>query len=45
VKGILAAGTISLIISLFGTPFAISLFRGRGYGQLIRGARRRWAAR
>jgi phospho-N-acetylmuramoyl-pentapeptide-transferase len=35
-KGILAAGTISLIVSLFGTPFAIRLLRGRGYGQLIR---------
>jgi phospho-N-acetylmuramoyl-pentapeptide-transferase len=36
VKGILAAATISLIVSLFGTPFAITLFRKRGYGQLIR---------
>ena len=36
VKGILAAGTISLIVSLFGTPFAIRLLRSRGYGQLIR---------
>jgi phospho-N-acetylmuramoyl-pentapeptide-transferase len=36
VKGILAAGTISLIMSLFGTPFAITLLRRRGYGQLIR---------
>jgi phospho-N-acetylmuramoyl-pentapeptide-transferase len=36
VKGILAAGTISLIVSLFGTPFAITLLRRRGYGQLIR---------
>jgi phospho-N-acetylmuramoyl-pentapeptide-transferase len=36
VKGILAAATISLIISLFGTPFAIRLLRRRGYGQLIR---------
>ncbi len=35
-KGILAAGTISLIVSLFGTPFAIRLLRSRGYGQLIR---------
>ena len=35
-KGILAAATISLIVSLFGTPFAISLLRSRGYGQLIR---------
>ena len=35
-KGILAAGTISLIVSLFGTPFAIRLLRKRGYGQLIR---------
>jgi phospho-N-acetylmuramoyl-pentapeptide-transferase len=36
VKGILTAATISLIVSLFGTPFAITLFRRRGYGQLIR---------
>jgi len=35
-KGILAAGSISLIVSLFGTPFAIRLLRKRGYGQLIR---------
>jgi len=35
-KGILAAGSISLIVSLFGTPFAIRLLRSRGYGQLIR---------
>ncbi len=35
-KGILAAATIALIVSLFGTPLAISLFRSRGYGQLIR---------
>ena len=35
-KGILAAGTISLIVSLFGTPFAIRFLRQRGYGQLIR---------
>lgn len=35
-KGILAAATVSLIVSLFGTPFAITLFRRRGYGQLIR---------
>ena len=35
-KGILAAATISLIVSLFGTPLAITLFRKRGYGQLIR---------
>jgi len=36
VKGILAAASLSLIVSLFGTPFAITLFRKRGYGQLIR---------
>lgn len=35
-KGILAAASIALIVSLFGTPFAISLLRRRGYGQLIR---------
>ena len=35
-KGILAAGTIALVISLFGTPFAIRLLTRRGYGQLIR---------
>ena len=35
-KGILAAGTIALIVSLFGTPFAIRLLTKRGYGQLIR---------
>ena len=35
-KGILVAATISLIFSLFGTPFAITLLRRRGYGQLIR---------
>ena len=35
-KGILVAASISLIVSLFGTPIAISVFRRRGYGQLIR---------
>jgi phospho-N-acetylmuramoyl-pentapeptide-transferase len=36
VKGILAAATIALIVSLFGTPLAITVLRARGYGQLIR---------
>jgi phospho-N-acetylmuramoyl-pentapeptide-transferase len=30
------AALASLIVSLLGTPFAIRLFRARGYGQLIR---------
>ncbi len=35
-KGILIAASIALVFSLFGTPFAITLLRRRGYGQLIR---------
>ncbi len=35
-KGVLAAATISLLVSLFCTPIAIRVFRRRGYGQLIR---------
>jgi phospho-N-acetylmuramoyl-pentapeptide-transferase len=33
---ILIAGTVGLILSLFGTPLAIKSFRRRGWGQLIR---------
>jgi phospho-N-acetylmuramoyl-pentapeptide-transferase len=36
VKSILLAATLSLIISLLGTPFAIRVFRRRGIGQLLR---------
>ena len=36
VKSVLVAATVSLIISLIGTPQAIRLFRKRGYGQEIR---------
>jgi phospho-N-acetylmuramoyl-pentapeptide-transferase len=36
VKTILVAGTISLLLSLFGTPLAIKIFTRRGYGQAIR---------
>jgi len=36
VKTILLAASIALLLSLFGTPLAIRLFRRRGYGQLIR---------
>jgi phospho-N-acetylmuramoyl-pentapeptide-transferase len=36
VKTILVAGTISLLLSLFGTPLAIKVFTRRGYGQAIR---------
>jgi phospho-N-acetylmuramoyl-pentapeptide-transferase len=36
VKGILVAGTVSLLLALFGTPLAIRVFRRRGYGQAIR---------
>jgi phospho-N-acetylmuramoyl-pentapeptide-transferase len=36
VKTILVAGTISLLLSLFGTPLAIRIFTRRGYGQAIR---------
>ncbi len=35
-KGILVAGTVSLLLALFGTPLAIRVFRRRGYGQAIR---------
>jgi phospho-N-acetylmuramoyl-pentapeptide-transferase len=35
-RNVLVAALISLIVSLLGTPFAIRLFRARGYGQLIR---------
>jgi phospho-N-acetylmuramoyl-pentapeptide-transferase len=36
VRNVLVAALVSLIVSLLGTPFAIRLFRARGYGQLIR---------
>jgi phospho-N-acetylmuramoyl-pentapeptide-transferase len=36
VKTILVASFVSLLISLLGTPFAIRIFRRRGYGQAIR---------
>jgi len=36
VRNVLVAGLAALIVSLLGTPFAIRLFRSRGYGQLIR---------
>ena len=35
-KTILLAASIALLLSLFGTPLAIRLFRRRGYGQAIR---------
>ncbi len=35
-KSILVAGTVSLLLALFGTPLAIRVFRRRGYGQAIR---------
>ncbi|HEY5989957.1 MAG TPA: phospho-N-acetylmuramoyl-pentapeptide-transferase [Streptosporangiaceae bacterium] len=35
-KTILVAGTISMMLALFGTPAAIRVFARRGYGQLIR---------
>jgi phospho-N-acetylmuramoyl-pentapeptide-transferase len=35
-RNVLVAALVSLILSLLGTPFAIRLFRARGYGQLIR---------
>ncbi|HUC58864.1 MAG TPA: phospho-N-acetylmuramoyl-pentapeptide-transferase [Streptosporangiaceae bacterium] len=35
-KTIIVAGAVSLILSLFGTPLAINIFRRHGYGQLIR---------
>jgi phospho-N-acetylmuramoyl-pentapeptide-transferase len=36
VRTILVAGTVSLLIALFGTPVAIRVFSRRGYGQAIR---------
>jgi phospho-N-acetylmuramoyl-pentapeptide-transferase len=36
VKEILAAGAVSMLLALFGTPLAIRIFSRRGYGQLIR---------
>src|SRR5437763_10044543 len=36
VRNVLVAALASLMVSLLGTPFAIRLFRARGYGQLIR---------
>jgi phospho-N-acetylmuramoyl-pentapeptide-transferase len=36
VKEILAAGAVSMVLALFGTPLAIRIFSRRGYGQLIR---------
>ncbi len=35
-RTILVAGTISLLLALFGTPLAIRVFSRRGYGQAIR---------
>ncbi|HVB26930.1 MAG TPA: phospho-N-acetylmuramoyl-pentapeptide-transferase [Mycobacteriales bacterium] len=35
-RNVLTAATVSLVLSLLGTPFAIRFFRSRGYGQLIR---------
>ena len=35
-KQILFAAMVSLMVTLGGTPFAIRLFRSRGFGQLIR---------
>lgn len=35
-RPILLAAMVSLLVTLGGTPFAIKLFRGRGFGQLIR---------
>ena len=35
-KTIIIAGAVSLVLSLFGTPLAINIFRRHGYGQLIR---------
>ncbi|HEY7431054.1 MAG TPA: phospho-N-acetylmuramoyl-pentapeptide-transferase [Streptosporangiaceae bacterium] len=35
-RTILVAGTVSLLIALFGTPVAIRVFSRRGYGQAIR---------
>jgi phospho-N-acetylmuramoyl-pentapeptide-transferase len=36
VKQILIAAMVSLMVTLGGTPFAIRVFRSRGFGQLIR---------
>jgi len=36
VKVILVSAAVSLLVALFGTPLAIKIFTGRGYGQLIR---------
>jgi phospho-N-acetylmuramoyl-pentapeptide-transferase len=36
VRGILIAASVSLCVSLIGTPVVIRFFRRRGYGQLIR---------
>lgn len=35
-KDILIAGSLSLVVSLLGTPAAIRILSGHGYGQLIR---------
>ncbi|HEY8341130.1 MAG TPA: phospho-N-acetylmuramoyl-pentapeptide-transferase [Egibacteraceae bacterium] len=35
-RGILVAASVSLLLSLVGTPLVIRFFRERGYGQLIR---------
>jgi len=35
-RNVLVAALTSLLLSLLGTPFAIRLFRAKGYGQLIR---------
>ena len=35
-KTILVAGTVSMLLALFGTPLAIRIFTKRGYGQAIR---------
>src|SRR5580693_4999296 len=35
-RDVFVAALVSLIVSLVGTPFAIKVFRRRGYGQLIR---------
>jgi phospho-N-acetylmuramoyl-pentapeptide-transferase len=35
-KGILLAASVSLLLSLVGTPLVIRFFRRRGFGQLIR---------
>jgi phospho-N-acetylmuramoyl-pentapeptide-transferase len=35
-KTILLAAFVAILVSLFGTPVAIRIFRRRGYGQLIR---------